>query len=87
MPEQKKKTPEQEIRDLRAEVKEEHKWRMRLHSEIKDAKRIEEDFARMRVSLYEATIQERTELISRVQRCEQRIKFLGFQIPGQDKSS
>lgn len=76
------RSPEAIIRDLRAEVKEEHDWRMRLSETVRtleaQAKQAEATIDQM----YTDLIGERNELMTRVGRIDVRIRALGFRAPG-----
>lgn len=69
-----------EIRDLRAELKEEHEWRMRLHDEVAALKANLDARTLEKVRLLDALQVERDMLLARVQQIELRCEALGGNI-------
>lgn len=69
-----------EIRDLRAELKEEHEWRMRLHEEVAALKADVAARTLEKRRLIDSLIAERNELVTRAQSIELCCEGLGFNI-------
>ena len=70
-----------QLRDAKTEIKELHEMNERAHECVQAAESKVQSAERLKTALYNGFVQERTELIARVQRVENRIHALGRQIP------
>lgn len=80
---------ERSVKSLKAELADEHNWRVRLRDEVKQLTDINERLNKMRVGMYESLAIERNDLFNRIQRIDARIQLLGFNVPvfiGPDES-
>ena len=78
----KPQTVEQQLRNANSELKEFRAWLVQNRDEIADLKKQVAGDKQLKADLYVSLFQERTDLISRVQRIDQRIHALGFRVQG-----
>jgi hypothetical protein len=72
---------EVDLRSANSEVKEYRDMTDRRREEVQQLEKTNADLNSVRVSLYRACIQERTDLVGRILRIDQRIRALGFRAP------
>ena len=70
-----------QLRDAKAEIKELHEILDRSQQRVNESESKVQSADQLRVALYNGFVQERTELLARVQRVENRIHALGYGVP------
>ena len=74
-----KPKPERSLASYKAELKEEHDWRMRLHEQVRELTQKNESLNRRRVFVAARLIRERLECHARIAAIDERLSELDFE--------